>query len=81
MKPGRPPGIFNGALTGAFLTAPLIAIFYPAWKLFGLPLVPFSIFDWVSRVLPERKRQLADTPLPNADYLTAKKRFDGLLST
>jgi DMSO/TMAO reductase YedYZ molybdopterin-dependent catalytic subunit len=52
MKTGRSPGIFYGALTGAFLTAPLIAIFYLAWKLFGLPFVPFSIFDWVSRVLP-----------------------------
>ena len=52
MKQGERPGFFYGALTGAFLTAPLVAIFYLAWKLFGLPFVPFSVFDWVSRVLP-----------------------------
>lgn len=48
MKPLRTPGI----LVGAMLTASLIAIFYAAWKLAGLPLVPFDVFDWMTRVLP-----------------------------
>lgn len=48
----KKPGIFTGALIGALLTAPLIAVFYLAWKLFGLPFAPFNIFDWVARILP-----------------------------
>ncbi len=46
------PGILIGALIGAFLTAPLIAVFYLAWTLFGAPFVPFNVFDWTSRALP-----------------------------
>ncbi len=34
------------------LTAALIAVFYAAWKLAGLPFVPFDVFDWMTRVLP-----------------------------
>lgn len=34
------------------LTAALIAVFYAAWKLAGLPFVPFDVFDWTTRVLP-----------------------------
>jgi DMSO/TMAO reductase YedYZ molybdopterin-dependent catalytic subunit len=34
------------------LTAVLIAVFYAAWKLAGLPFVPFDVFDWMTRVLP-----------------------------
>jgi DMSO/TMAO reductase YedYZ molybdopterin-dependent catalytic subunit len=36
------------------LTAPLIAIFYAGYGLAGLSFVPFSIFDWTTRVLPGR---------------------------
>ncbi len=52
MNSRRGPGISIGALVGTLVTAPLIALFYLAWKLFGLPVVPFTIFDWISRVLP-----------------------------
>jgi DMSO/TMAO reductase YedYZ molybdopterin-dependent catalytic subunit len=45
-------GILTGALVGAMLTAALIAIFYLAWKLVGLPFVAFDVFDWISRKLP-----------------------------
>lgn len=41
-----------GAVVGALLTAPLIAIMYLANQLFNLPFVPFDFFDWLTRVLP-----------------------------
>jgi hypothetical protein len=34
------------------LTASLIAVFYLAWKVAGLPFVPFDVFDWMTRILP-----------------------------
>jgi len=37
---------------GVLLTAPLIAIFFLAFRLVGLPFVTFDLFDWVARVLP-----------------------------
>jgi DMSO/TMAO reductase YedYZ molybdopterin-dependent catalytic subunit len=48
----RRPGFLTGALIGAVLTAPLIAVFYAGWKLAGLPFVPFQLFDWIARILP-----------------------------
>jgi DMSO/TMAO reductase YedYZ molybdopterin-dependent catalytic subunit len=48
----RKPGILTGALVGAILTAPLIAIFFLAGQFVGLPFVPFDVFDWVGRTLP-----------------------------
>lgn len=48
----RKPGFGTGLLVGLFLTAPLVAIFYAAWKLAGLPFVPFQVFDWTTRILP-----------------------------
>src|SRR5258705_454903 len=52
MKALEKPGILAGSLVGAILTIPLIAVFYSAWKLVGLPFVPFDLFDWMTRVLP-----------------------------
>src|SRR5215470_17298659 len=46
------PGILSGAVIGAMLTAPLIAVFYLAWRLVGLPFVAFDVFDWMARTLP-----------------------------
>jgi DMSO/TMAO reductase YedYZ molybdopterin-dependent catalytic subunit len=34
------------------LTASLIAVFYLAWRLVGLPFVAFDVFDWMARKLP-----------------------------
>ncbi len=34
------------------LAAPLISLIYLAWLVFGLPFVPFDVFDWMTRVLP-----------------------------
>ena len=41
-----------GALTGVFLTAPLIAILYLVDKWIDLSFPPFDTFDWVARILP-----------------------------
>jgi len=48
----KKPTILTGAIVGALLTAPLIAILYLASQLAGLPFVPFDVFDWVGRTLP-----------------------------
>jgi hypothetical protein len=37
------PGLVAGALVAAMLTASLIAVFYLAWKVAGLPFVPFDL--------------------------------------
>ncbi|MBN2470337.1 MAG: molybdopterin-dependent oxidoreductase [Anaerolineae bacterium] len=44
--------IGSGALVGALLTAPLMAVFYLGAGAFGLPFPPFDGFDWLARVLP-----------------------------
>jgi len=46
------PSSATGVLVGALLTAPLIALFFVAGRLFGLPVVPFDLFDWLTRILP-----------------------------
>ena len=48
----RKLGIGYGALAGALLTAPLIALLYLAHKLVSLPYLPFDLFDWMTRLLP-----------------------------
>ena len=42
--------LLTGALVGLMLTAALTAIFYVAGQLFGLPFVPFDVFDGFARV-------------------------------
>ncbi len=46
------PGLATGAFIAAMLTASLISVFYVAWKVAGLPFVPFDLFDWITRILP-----------------------------
>jgi DMSO/TMAO reductase YedYZ molybdopterin-dependent catalytic subunit len=46
------PGFSTGALVAALLTASLISVFYLAWKVAGLPFIPFDVFDWTTRILP-----------------------------
>jgi len=48
----RPATLFTGATLGALLTAPLLAVFYLAEQVFGLPFPPFAVFDWLARALP-----------------------------
>jgi DMSO/TMAO reductase YedYZ molybdopterin-dependent catalytic subunit len=57
--PATPPGHASqrvsfswGLLAGLLATSPLLALFYLAHHIAGLPLVPFDIFDWLTRVLP-----------------------------
>jgi DMSO/TMAO reductase YedYZ molybdopterin-dependent catalytic subunit len=52
MQSRRTSDVFAAALIGAFLTLPLITLFYLGWRLLGLSFVPFSLFDWTARVLP-----------------------------
>jgi hypothetical protein len=50
-SPPVQPGLVTGALVAAILTASLISVFYLAWKVAGLPFVPFDVFDWMTRIL------------------------------
>jgi len=52
MQSRRTSDVVAAALIGAFLTLPLITLFYLGWRLLGLSFVPFSLFDWTARVLP-----------------------------
>src|SRR5262245_47168324 len=52
MTPSNRPGILSGAMVGVMLMASLIAVFYLAWRLAGLPFVAFDVFDWMARKLP-----------------------------
>src|SRR5262245_12420729 len=52
MAPSNRPGILSGAVVGVMLTAALIAVFYLAWRMAGLPFVAFDVFDWMARTLP-----------------------------
>ncbi len=44
--------VWNGALAGGLLTAPLIGVLYLGHQLAGLPFAPFTLFDWLTLVLP-----------------------------
>ena len=44
--------IASGAAASAIVTAPLMGVLYLARELFGLPFLPFDLFDWVTRILP-----------------------------
>jgi len=46
------PSAASGALVGALVTAPAIAVLYFGALAFGLPFSPFDAFDWLARVLP-----------------------------
>lgn len=42
----------TGALLGALTMAPVLALAYLAFRIAGLPFLPFDLFDWLARVLP-----------------------------
>src|SRR5215470_18189085 len=52
MRTQGKPGLWLGLLSGLFLTLPLVAIFYMAYRLGALPFPPFNLFDWQTRILP-----------------------------
>jgi DMSO/TMAO reductase YedYZ molybdopterin-dependent catalytic subunit len=41
-----------GAIIGALLTAPLMALLYLGNQLLNLPFLPFQLFDWMAQMLP-----------------------------
>lgn len=43
-----------GALVGLAITAPLTVLFFLGNRFAGLPLVPFDLFEWLTRNLPGR---------------------------
>jgi DMSO/TMAO reductase YedYZ molybdopterin-dependent catalytic subunit len=45
-------GILSALLAAGMLTVALIGVFFFAWRVVGLPFVPFDIFDWQTRILP-----------------------------
>lgn len=47
----RRPGFMTGLVVGALVTAPLIALFFLADALVGLPLVPYDLMNWTVRVM------------------------------
>jgi DMSO/TMAO reductase YedYZ molybdopterin-dependent catalytic subunit len=44
--------IWMGALVGAIITLPLIALMYLGQKLLGQPFPPYEVFNWFSGMLP-----------------------------
>jgi len=48
----RKLGLGTGAFVGAALTASLMGILYLGQQAFGLPFVPYELFNWLARVLP-----------------------------
>jgi DMSO/TMAO reductase YedYZ molybdopterin-dependent catalytic subunit len=46
------PGTFGGLFVAAMMTAALIGTLFFAWRVAGLPFVPFDVFDLVTRLLP-----------------------------
>lgn len=52
METRKKPGLLTGLLVGALVTAPVIALFFLADALVGLPLLPFDLTDWAARNLP-----------------------------
>src|ERR1700747_1692028 len=54
MKNIREPGLLSALLVASTITAALIGILFFAWRVAGMPFVPFDTFDWLTRVLPGR---------------------------
>ncbi len=54
MKVSRSAGFLSALFASAMLTAALMGILFFAWRVAGLPFVPFDVFDWTTRVLPGR---------------------------
>lgn len=46
------PGFWHGAWLSFLLIVPLMALGYLATRFVAVPFIPFSLFDWLARVLP-----------------------------
>jgi DMSO/TMAO reductase YedYZ molybdopterin-dependent catalytic subunit len=53
-KASRSAGLLSPLFASIMLTVALIGILFFAWRVAGLPFVPFDVFDWTTRVLPGR---------------------------
>jgi DMSO/TMAO reductase YedYZ molybdopterin-dependent catalytic subunit len=53
-KSMRHPFWIVGALLGALISLPLIALCFLGQQFAGLPFVPFDLFDWLARRMPGR---------------------------
>jgi len=54
MKNIREPGLLSALLVASTISAALIGTLFFAWRVAGMPFVPFDTFDWLTRVLPGR---------------------------
>jgi len=54
MKNIREPGLLGALLVASMISAALLGILFFAWRVAGMPFVPFDTFDWLTRVLPGR---------------------------
>src|SRR5262249_48658310 len=52
MKVSWSTGFLSALFASAMLTAALMGILFFAWRVAGLPFVPFDVFDRTTRVLP-----------------------------
>lgn len=52
METAKKPSIGLGALLGALLVLPWMALSFLGNQLLGLPFPPFILFDWIARTLP-----------------------------
>jgi DMSO/TMAO reductase YedYZ molybdopterin-dependent catalytic subunit len=52
IKKGQRPGFWMGVGVGLLVIAPIVALFFLADVVFGLPLVPLDVIDWSARNLP-----------------------------
>ncbi len=52
METAKTPSIRLGALLGALLVLPWMALSFLGNQLLGLPFPPFVLFDWIARTLP-----------------------------
>jgi DMSO/TMAO reductase YedYZ molybdopterin-dependent catalytic subunit len=48
----RTRSFWHGALAGGLLTAPLLGVLFLGQQLVGLPFTPFTLFAWLTQVLP-----------------------------
>ncbi len=52
VKRNKRPGFWMGAWIGLLAISPILALFFLADVVFGLPLVPLDVIDWAARNLP-----------------------------
>jgi DMSO/TMAO reductase YedYZ molybdopterin-dependent catalytic subunit len=54
MRTSRAPGALSVLFVASTVTMALVGVLFFAWRVAGLPFVPFDLFDWVTRRVPGR---------------------------